>query len=66
MGNLHSCCSIKSNIDSIDGYDKPYSHIKDNGLKDNIKYKTVSGPPIINMIQFIAERTAPDHHYGFD
>jgi len=56
MGNLTSCCIIKNNIDDIDdidGYDKPYSQIKDgivfqeNILKDNIKYKTVPGPPII-------------------
>jgi hypothetical protein len=52
MGNLHSCCIIKSDIDDIDGYDIPFSNINvDNGLKDNIlkgdiKYKTVPGPPI--------------------
>ena len=55
MGNLHSCCIIKNNIDDIDGYDIPFLHIKvdneskkDNGSKDNITYKTVPGPPIIN------------------
>jgi len=58
MGNLHSCCIIKSDIDDIDdidGYDIPFSNINvDNGLKvdyeskDNITYKTVPGPPIIN------------------
>ena len=66
MGNITSCFIIKSNIDDIDGYDKPFSHIKDYELKDNIKYKTVPGPPIINSSQFIAENIVPDHHYGFD
>lgn len=56
MGNLHSCCIIKSDIDyiddidDIDGYDIPFSNINvDNELKDNITYKTVPGPPIINI-----------------
>jgi hypothetical protein len=55
MGNLHSCCIIKNDVDDIDGYDIPFSNINvDNGLKvdyeskDNITYKTVPGPPIIN------------------
>ena len=55
MGNLHSCCIIKNDVDDIDGYDIPFSNINvdnglkvDNGSKDNITYKTVPGPPIIN------------------